>query len=561
MKRTGRARYYLAAAISFLTFAVYLMSLNNEFVEWDDGVYVFENPSIRSLNGAFLKWAFLDFHAGNWHPLTWISHALDYAVWGLNPLGHHLTNAFFHAVNTYVAVFLIIRLLELAREKTRADDVLQDERVILVTAGVTGILFGLHPLHVESVAWVAERKDVLCAFFFMLSILQYMRYVYASDDSIIQNKTILPFSNKHYFLSLVFFIFASFSKPMAVSLPAVLLILDWYPFRKIRSLKTCVTAVVEKLPFLILSLISSVLTVLAQRSGGALVPIEFAPLSTRLLVAAKALIAYLVKMMAPFNLIPFYPYPLDVSLLSFEYLSAIALVIGITVTCVFIARKQKLWLSVWGYYVVTLMPVLGIVQVGNQFIADRYSYLPSLGPFFLIGLTAALSWRKLHIVKRREMSSMVISVAAVVLLIVPLSYLTIKQIGIWKNSISLWSSVIQQEPTRAPVAYYNRGLAYGKNGQFDKAMEDFDMAIALDPSDSRSYNNRGVIYGLTGSYDKAIDDFSAAILIDETYAVAYYNRGIFYSRTGRKELAMADYRKACELGNEDGCGQLTLRKQ
>ena len=179
MQRPQNSRYYLAAIVSLVTFVVYLSSLHHGFVEWDDAQYVVENLHIRSIDIAFFKWAFADFHAGNWHPLTWISHAIDYAIWGLNPLGHHLTNNIIHAVNTFIVVLLIVNLLNVLKETTTKKELSEflHERMILITGGVTGLLFGLHPLHVESVAWVAERKDLLCALFVLLSTTFYTKYV------------------------------------------------------------------------------------------------------------------------------------------------------------------------------------------------------------------------------------------------------------------------------------------------------------------------------------------------------------------------------------------------
>src|SRR5512139_1367135 len=258
MKRQ-HLKFLLAVSVSIISFFIYLSALQNQFIHWDDDRYIFENPHIRSLGPAFFKWAFFDFYAGNWHPLTWISHALDYAVWGLSPMGHHLTNNILHAVNTFLVVLLTVRLLEVLKERREAEGAhtFLDDRGISIAGGVTGLLFGLHPLHVESVAWVSERKDLLCALFFLLSIMTYMSYV--SDRN-----------NRSYVLSLVFFILALMSKPMAVSLPIVLLILDWYPFERFGSLDTFRKVLIEKIPFIALSFASAVLTVLAQEKGGAI---------------------------------------------------------------------------------------------------------------------------------------------------------------------------------------------------------------------------------------------------------------------------------------------------
>ena len=556
MKVTQNNKYYLAASVSLLTFAVYLFSLHHEFVEWDDSMYVFENPHIRSFDMSFLKWAFTGFHAGNWHPLTWISHAVDYAIWGLNPLGHHLTNIVLHSVNTFAVVFLVIGLIRAVRERTSGDESWLDEKMMLITAGVTGLLFGLHPLHVESVAWVAERKDLLCALFYMLSLMAYTKYAQADSDETRGKEATLLFSDKRYLYSLGFFMLALLSKPMAVSLPAVLVILDWYPFGRIQSLKSFWKSVINKLPFIALSLGSSVLTILAQRAGGAMVSMELAPLSTRLLVAGKSLVIYLWKMIWPLNLSPFYPYPQDISLALPEYYLPLFLVLGISLTCLVIAKRQRIWLAAWGYYVATLIPVIGIVQIGNTAMADRYSYLPSIGPFLIVGLLAALLLKAMNALKQRKPAVLLIYSSLAVLVLGSLSYLTCNQIGVWKNSIVLWGYVIEREPDAVPLAYYNRGLVYLKKGQFGPAMADFNKAIVLDPSDYRAYNNLGVIYGQLGQFDSAIECFNITLYLNQSFDMAYVNRGSSYEKIGNRERAVLDYQKACDLGNTNGCKAL-----
>jgi lipoprotein NlpI len=588
MERTNKVKYYLAGLISLITFAVYLHALQNDFVALDDDAYIFDNLHIRSFNLPFLRWAFLGFYASNWHPLTWMSHAMDYALWGLNPLGHHLTNIILHAVNTFIVVVLAMRLTEAltwTTEQTKTATFLH-ERTVLITGAVTGMLFGLHPLHVESVAWVAERKDLLCALFFLLSILSYANYARGKESGVRnQGPGVGPkkiFINKHYLLSLVLFVLALMSKPMAVTLPAVLLILDWYPFIRIHSLKTFRSALVEKLPFMALSLMSSILTVLAQGAGRAIVPITFVPVPVRLLVAARSLIAYLWKMAVPVNLVPFYPYPENASLLSGKYLLAVACVVAITVTCLVLAKKQKLWLSGWGYFVITLVPVIGIVQVGGQAMADRYTYLPGLGPFLIVGCAAAWLFDRMNGTKKRWIhAANIIGVAAIILTSVLMAYLTFQQIGVWKNSLVVLNYILDKEPHNSPQvylyrgmalekagkleralddynqalaqdpsyseAYDNRGLLYQKKGLVDKAIEDFNRSIQLDPSSGKAYFNRGFIHAETGMFDQAIEDFNHALAIEPSFADAYANRGIAYALTGRRDMALADFNKAIEL--------------
>jgi tetratricopeptide (TPR) repeat protein len=549
VKTTKNVKFYVAGSVALITVAVYLAALQNAFVEWDDGEYVFNNPHIRSLNAAFLRWAFFDFYASNWHPLTWISHALDYAIWGPNPLGHHLTSIILHAVNTFLVVLLTIRLQEVLQEATMRSgtSLFLNERAILITGGVTGLLFGLHPVHVESVAWVAERKDLLCALFFLLSIITYTKYACSINKEIVQSKTILQFSNKQYLLSLGFFILALMSKPMAVSLPAVMLVFDWYPLKRIRSLKTFRTAFVEKLPFIALSLISSLLTILAQKTKEAISSMEAVTLSTRVLVAAKSLVAYLGKMAVPLDLIPFYPYPKNISLVSLEYLLAIVLVVGIGISCAVTARKQKVWLSVYSFYVITLLPVLGIVQVGSQSMADRYTYLPSLGPFFIMALGTAWVLNRVNSLQRSRMIVTLVCIAALIFLFASLAYLTLKQIGIWKNGFYLWTYVIEKEPEKVSIAYTNLGSFFANREQLDKAIENFDKAIALNPTDYLAYSNRGAAFDKMGQLDKAIESYDRAVTLNPNDFTAYYNRGITYERMGQLKKAIEDFEQAIAL--------------
>jgi protein O-mannosyl-transferase len=549
MKRIRNVTYYLATAVGLITFVIYLRALQNGFVAWDDNTYIVDNFDIRSFDLGFLKSAFFGFTAGNWHPLTWVSHAADYAIWGLNPLGHHLTSIILHSLNTYLVVILSIKLLEPwnASEVKQKSASAGYSQTVLVMGGVAGLLFGLHPLHVESVAWVAERKDVLCAFFFLLSILRYLDYGRGIIRKAGFKEPFLRSINCHYFITLGFFILAVLSKPMAITLPIVLLLLDWYPLQRIASLKNFQAVCVEKLPFFVVSMISAVLTVLAQRAGKAIVPTEFIPLSARFFVAAHSLLAYLWKMVIPLSLSPFYPYPKNLSLLSWEYVSSIVLIIGITLTCIVWAKKQKLWLTVWGYYVVTLIPVLGVVQVGGQAMADRYTYLPSIGPFLIIGILAGLAWEKVTRVTKWRFLFRLLGASVILCVFFVLAYLTFTQIGIWKNSIDLWSYVLKEEPEKVPLAFNQRGIAFYDMGQLDSAGKDFERAIALNPSYIDAHNNFGMTLYKMGRLDDAIGEFDKAIALNTSYREAYNNRGMAFNDKGQLDRAIEDFKMAIAL--------------
>ncbi len=591
--RTQYYTYYLACAVSLVTFVVYLTSLRNGFVSWDDSYYVLLNSHIRSFNLHFLRWAFFDFYAGNWHPLTWISHAMDYAVYGLNPLGHHLTSNIFHAVNTFMVVVLTTRLVNM---RTRAAAGFPDGKAALVAGAVTGLLFGIHPLHVESVAWVAERKDLLCALFFFLSISSYLEHVDHAVENRLQGRATSFFSSKNYLFAVGFFVLALLSKPMAITLPFVLLILEWYPLGRIQSPGSLRDAVIEKLPFFGLALISSILTILAQSSSGA---VGNAPLSVRVFVASGSLIAYLWKMIVPVNLLPFYPFPMPDTFSYSDYYPAVVLVIGVTAACLVLARKSRIWTAAWCYYVITLLPVLGLVQVGRQAMADRYTYLPSLAPFLLIGLGAAWFFAKANTLKQGGRAVKAVGIAAALFVLISLSYLTFKQIGIWKDGFALWNWQIEKEPEKVSMAYMNRGLMFSmQKGRPDEAIADFDQAIVLDPSNYEAYRQRallyekkgetdkaiadfekalalsppydeaykdptyiethvrpyiethiilGVLYGRAGSFDKAIEHLTSAIRLEPGSALSYDDRGYTYFISGKYDKALEDFNKAIEL--------------
>ncbi len=587
-RSTDANRYLLAGLTGLAAFLVYLRALSNDFVNWDDGPYVLDNPHIRSFNTHLLHWAFTDFYESNWHPLTWMSHAFDYLLWGLNPVGHHLTNSILHSLNAALVVLLAIRVLEAYRSGTEKPGTFSSDHAVRIAAAGTGLLFGLHPLHVESVAWVAERKDLLCALFFLLSLVSYVKYGAGRSQAGALQKTGLGnrfFAGKRYVAALLFFSLALMSKPMAVTLPAVLLILDWFPLDRGRR-SSWPALFLEKLPFFALAAVSAAVTIRAQAVGGALSSLDRIPLATRLIVASKSVWAYLAHMVVPLDLLPFYPYPRSAPFLSLEHLVSLALLIGVTAAAVGTAKKQKLLLALWGYYLITLAPVLGIIQVGGQAMADRYTYLPSLAPFLGIGVGAAKIWEQ---AERAHTHRLVLKQACILAAgsaLVVLSLLTIRQIGIWKDGLALWNYEIEREPA-VPRAYSNRGLAYEKRGSFDLAIKDFETAIALDPLFTTAYNNRGMVFGKMGLYDKAIGDFSTAIslrpsyasahnnlgvvyaktgqldkafgefnqtiLLDEANGMAYFNRGLIHSRSGRAQAAHEDFRKACDLGNEGGC--------
>ncbi|MDA8098719.1 MAG: tetratricopeptide repeat protein [Nitrospiraceae bacterium] len=546
--RQRTREYLLAAVVAVVTLLVYLPALRNGFVLWDDDVFILGNAHLRHLDWAFFRWAFTDIRAsGNWMPVTWISYALDHALWGLRPAGFHLTNIVLHALNSGLIVLLAARLLDAAPSLDRREMPSGPGSFApLIAGGVAGALFGLHPLHVEPAAWAADRRDVLCTFFYLSGILSYCIFASLAAEAR-KSRT----GRIYRMLTAALFFLSLGSKAMAVTFPVVLLLVDGYLFGRIGSLRDSVGAIREKLPLFAASLVASVIAYAGQRSVGALSFMATVPTTERLLVAVRSVILYLGKMAVPGDLLAFYPYPDVVSLLTMEFLFPLILVFGITVAVLLSARKQPLWLFVWAYYVVTLLPVAGVVQVGEHVMADRYAYLPSVGPFFLVGSLAAGVWARAGSWGALRRPAKGISVMLVATVAFALARGTMKQIAIWHDSVSLWSHAVEKEPERIPGAYHNRAMAYKSRGEYRRALEDYGTALLLKPRSAGTLVNRGLLYTELGRFDLAWQDFDRAISLEPASADAYTGRGLLLAATGKPDLALEEYATAMRLAPRD----------
>lgn len=540
----------LAAITAILVFLAFIPALDNGFVNLDDSYYVHDNPFIRSIDTISLKWVGITLVGSNWHPLTVLSHVMDHALWGYEPWGHHLTNVILHALNTALVMVVTVWLTGLALtsglRRMKPDEAY--ERAIY--AGLlAALLFGLHPLRVESVAWVSERKDVLCGFFFLLTIIAYLGYATAGEGR----------GKISYAISLLFCFAALMSKPMAISLPVVLLIIDFYPLD--RHFWEGRRILIEKTPFFALGLLSAVMTILAQKAGGAIGSLEAHPLVVRLLVAVRAAAFYLYKMVWPLDLAPYYPYPAGSWHQNTEFAGAVILFVAITIICVATLRRTRVFSAVWAYYLVTLTPVAGIVQVGTQAAADRYTYLPSLAPTMFVAVVAALI---LNSNLRQKVAAA--SWAVIIIVLGALCALTVMQTHIWKDSVTLWTYVIKYyeytpEADMARIlAYYNRGKAYDLKGEFGQAVADYDRVIVLSPGNVSAYINRGTAYARTGSLKRALWDFDSAVKLDPKDADAYYNRGLAHLALGEAAMAIDDLVAAADLRPGSSQVYLALEK-
>jgi tetratricopeptide (TPR) repeat protein len=542
----------LSLILVTLTVALYWPTTRFDFVVVDDDRYVTDNPHVsQGLTLANLPWAFTSVVAANWHPVTLISHMLDCSLYGLFAGGHHLTSLLLHATNTLLLFLLLRRWTK------------SEWRSLAVAA-----LFGWHPQHVESVAWIAERKDVLSTLFFLLTLLAYTRYVTTPTRA-------------RYGLALVLFALGLMAKPMLVTLPCVLLLLDYWPLRRVRSpsdgatrwldLRTNLKLLTEKIPFFALAFAAGLAAIIAQHAGGAVKSLEEVPFSLRGFNSFAAYTRYLVDTFCPVNLCVYYPMPQEPPFLAGTG-SALVLA-GVTVV-VFRWRTTWPWLIVgWLWFLITLVPVIGWIQVGNQALADRYTYIPHIGLFM------ALVWSGHHGLEQRTANRTWGFGIAFVSLLACLT-MTQRQLTYWHDSLALYQHAVavtknnahaQQNlgvalanagrPAEAMVSYreslrlqprnvqvhYNLGGLLAAAGELEAAKFHFSEAIRDGSKSELVHNNFGTVLARLGEFDSASAHFKHAIKINPNYPKPYLNYASVLQKTGRAGAAVTNYSKALQL--------------
>jgi len=514
--------WLLAVLLALFTIAIYWPATGGGFV-YDDAKYVVNNPHVTSgVTLENVQWAFESGYAANWHPLTWLSHMVDCQLFGLKPFGHHLTSILLHALST-VLVFLVLRGLTGS----------------LWRSLMVAVLFGWHPLHVESVAWIAERKDVLSAFFGLLMLIFYTRYV-REEEAINQKPETKNWSidfqlPADYWLSLLFFALGLMSKPMLVTWPFVLLLLDYWPLARFNSGHVW-RLVKEKIPFFGLAAAASVVTFLAQKQGEAVVTVATMPVGIRVGNALISYCSYLGKLLWPANLAAFYPLPKQ--LLIWKVVLAGGLLIGIS-TLLLMRRRHPFLLMGWLWFCGTLVPVIGLVQVGSQAMADRYTYLPSLGIFILT------VWGAYELICRCRLQMVVLSVSAAMVLI-PCIMVTRKQIGYWHDSETLFRHALAVTEDNS-IAHFNLGVANNDQGQVDEAISQFQAVIQLNPEDDEAHFNLGSVLDKKGQIDAAISQYQEALRLRPGYAEAHNNLGLIFVKKSRIAEAVSQYEEAINL--------------
>jgi protein O-mannosyl-transferase len=532
--------------------AVYLPVVGFEFTNYDDTYYVTRNPHVlQGLTWEGVRWAFTQGYSGNWHPITWISHMLDCQLYGLIAAGHHLTNLLLHAANS-VLVFLVLRCLTGA----------------VWRSACVAALFALHPLHVESVVWVAERKDLLSSLFGLLCLWAYARYAMGKGRrqkaecrieamTAVERSPQLPSSfclhpSSFYFLSLFFFALGLMSKPMLVTWPCVLLLLDFWPLRRIQKAEgrmenaapsgtqhaarntLDVSLLLEKIPFFVLSAVSSVVTFLVQQSWGAVVPLDHVPLTLRLLNVPVSYLRYLGNLVWPTDLAVMYPYvrgwPTGLVLGALLVLGAATLLV------LWQQNRRPYLLTGWAWFLGTLVPVIGLIQVGNQSIADRYTYLPAIG-IFILAVWGAAEWVGAQPARRA-----IAAVAATVMLTV-CALLAQTQALCWQTTETLFRRALAVT-SRNFVAYNSLGFYYVAQNNAEAAQRAFRAALTIQPACQYSWQGLGTALIAQRKYTEAIAACQKALEADPGMASAHSTLGLALMKLGQTNDAILHYSEA-----------------
>jgi len=517
-QRTGRWQLPLALGlIAAVTVAVYWPMLQNDFIDYDDDLYVTANMMVRqglSLKG--LLWSITTFHAANLHPLTWLSHMLDVELFDLNPLGHHATSLFIHAVNAVLLCALLHRLTGFIG------------RSLFVA-----LLFALHPLHVESVAWVAERKDLLSTLFWLLTILAYCGY--ASRPAV-----------SRYLLVAALFAMGLMAKQMPVTLPAILLLMDYWPLSRFRQGEHQASGVrvkallLDKVPLFVLAAAASLLVLRAHASAGALFR---ADQDSILLHSGNAFISYvkyILIMFWPADLALFYPFE-AAAVTPLKVAGAIALLAGITAAVAAQRRRRPYLLFGWFWYLITLLPVIGFIRVGGQALADRYTYIPLIGLFLMIGWGGAElagKWRK----------GVTLATGGAVIVVAILSAVTASQIRYWKSSYDLYARALAVVE-RNWMAHNNMGILLSQHNSNGEAIGHFQETVRLNPKGLEGFRNLGNSLQMAGRNAEAIEAFRQAVWLSPQDPESHFRLGYAYLLAGNSDLAYQEYNQLLRLNS------------
>lgn len=504
-------RAWIGLALVLLNLLVYAQVQGYPFINFDDPQYVAENGYVRAgLSVHGVRWAFSTSHAGNWHPLTWISHMTDAELFGIDAGKHHLVNLTIHILSTVLLFVVFVRMTQR-----------------LWPSAFVAAMFAVHPTHVESVVWIAERKDVLSGFFWILTMWAYVRYASAPSAG-------------RYGVVVVSFVAGLLAKPMVVTLPFALLLLDVWPLNR---LSRCAwrPLVVEKVPLIVLSVASSIVTFVVQREAGAVRTLDVLPFGRRVAAATLAYAEYVLKTMWPSDLAVLYPHPDAIP--PWQVIGAGVLLLGITVAAVRAWRTQPYLAVGWFWFLGTLVPVIGLVQVGSQRIADRYLYLPSIGLFVIV------AWGVATFSKGAKSSRVAVAAAAAVV-VVASSVVAREQVQHWRNSVALWEQTLRVTENNSR-AHAHLGHALAAEARHDEAIAQYQRALALHPDYPEALNYFGAALGKRGEPEAALPMFRRAVELAPNLPHARANLATALAQSGRLEEAIVEYQHVVRANPHD----------
>ena len=579
----------LPSAVVILTFLAFLPTLENNFVDWDDEANFQLNESYRGLGWTQLKWMFTAFHLGHYAPLTWITFGADYLVWGLDPLGYHLTNLLLHAANAVVFYLIALRLLQggIPGSKDRP-------LPLRLSAALAALVFAVHPLRVESVAWATERRDVLSGLFYLLAVLVYLRREQDSSGGPAARR-------RQYWACLLLFILALFSKSMAVTLPAVLLLLDIYPLRRfpltVAGLGSSQArgALLEKLPFFAFSALASIGAFRATIAADSLTPETTLRWVDRAAVSVYGLAFYLWKSIFPIRLSNLYELPTPFDPLASPIVLSTAGVAALILLSAWLWRRTPAFLIAFAAYTVILLPVIGIFHTGRQIAADRYTYLASMPWAVLLGAALLAGWGAVP-ASRPRLRVAVLTVAPLLLVLV-LGALTWRQVQVWHDTETLWTNALRSAPSAhahqslgrelvrrgrvgealphlqarvelrpdGPVEHYEVAAALERLGRLPEATEHYAKAVRLSPANPHFRNYLGTALMKEGRFDEAVTELRRAVALEGGSAEAHKNLGAALGRQGRDAEAIEQFEEALRLSPDfaeahEGLGLVFMRR-
>jgi len=539
-----RGSWLIPVLIALVTFAAFLPTLQNQFVTWDDATNFLENAHYRGLGWTHIRWMWTT-HLGHYIPLTWMTLGLDYLLWGMNPFGYHLTSLLLHAANAVVFFFVVRRILTRALPSPS-----ERGHALAVAAGFAALVFAIHPLRVESVAWVTERRDVLSGLFYLSAILMYLRACERGARG-----------RGWYWAAVGLFAGALLSKSMVVNLPFVLLILDVYPLRRLGGFvgwwsEPARRIYIEKIPFVLLAAAASAIAVMAQSSVHAAASLAQLSVPGRLAVAAYGLGFYPRKMVVPVNLSPLYELPRTVDPMAPPFILSYALVLAIMAIVLALRRRVPGLPAAWVAYVVVLLPVLGFFQSGPQIAADRYTYLAGLGGAILAGAGLLSCWRTSRTSKTGTPTTLPIAGVATCV-VVGLGALTWNQAQVWHDSEKLWTHALARNP-QSSIAENNLGVVRADQSKLAEAIEHYQRALQMRPDYADAYFNLGNALFQQGKLAEASDHYRQALAIKRDHARAHNNWGVVLARQGKLAEAGDHFQAALHIGPDNADAHTNL---